>query len=154
MADLDEVPAIKARVAELEAQKNGAYAERNQVVALLARVAPWTGWGAGIGRHPESDATWERDWMTIVFIDLPTGQASWHFHDSEYSLLAGLPTYLKPWDGHSTEEKYRRVKECLTEPCLLADHECGECGRIQQPCSKCAAERSLVSAPSKPEDGR
>lgn len=139
--------ALRARVAELEKQKNGAYAERNQLVALLARMAPWIGWGAGIGRHPDSDATWERDWMTIAFIDLPTGQASWHFHDSEYRLLAGLPKYLKEWDGHSTEEKYRRVNAALADPCLLADHECRECGRIQQPCPKCRSLSAKEGAP-------
>lgn len=125
---------------ELRKAKDSAYSERNKVVALLARIAPWMGWGAGHGRHPESDAGWERDWMNIVFIDLPTGQASWHLHDSEVHLLAGLPKYLKDWDGHTTDEKYRRVDGALTNPCLLADHECPSCGRIAQPCQRCAVE--------------
>jgi hypothetical protein len=121
----------------LRVQKDSAFAERNQCVALIARMAPWMGWNAGVARHPDSDASWERDWMTIVFVDLPTGQASWHFHDSEQRLVSGLPRYLKPWDGHSTEEKYRRVDAALTAPCILADHECESCGRIQQPCPRC-----------------
>lgn len=141
----DEVQKLRLRVEELEAQKNGAYAERNQVVALLARMAPWMGWNSGIGYHPESDATWEPDWRTIVFVDLPTGQASWHFHISEQHLLQRglLPSYLGEWDGHSTEEKYRRVNDALTHPCTLANHECSACGRIEQPCRECAGEKSI-----------
>ena len=44
-----------------------------------------------------------------MFIDLPTGQASWHYHDREAHLFAGLPPYTKPWDGHTTPEKYERL---------------------------------------------
>jgi hypothetical protein len=122
---------------KLRSQKDAAYSERNKVVALLARMAPWMGWESGLARHPEEDVSWERDWMTIVFVNLPAGQASWHFHDSEQHLLGGLPRYVEPWDGHTTEEKYRRVDAALTNPCLMADHECRECGRIEQPCRAC-----------------
>lgn len=100
---------LAAEVARLTKQKDGAYSERNQCVALLARMAVALGWKAGVGKHPVEDRAWEDDWRTIVFIDLPTGQASWHFHDSELHLLHGLPFYAGKWDGHSTDEKYRRV---------------------------------------------
>lgn len=92
------------------AAKDGAYRKRNHVLALLAHVAHDYGWRVGVGQHPESDITWEMDWRTILFIDLPTGQASWHFHDSEAHLLEGLPMYPGAWDGHTTEEKYQRVE--------------------------------------------
>jgi hypothetical protein len=100
------------------AEKNGAYAERNKVLSLMARMALALGWKAGVGGHPESDTTWERDWMTILFIEIPGVdggfvQCSWHFHDSEKHLLSHLPLYEKPWDGHGNEEKYRRVIEAL-----------------------------------------
>lgn len=137
----DEAKDLEEEVRRLRAQKDAAYSERNKLVALLARMAPWMGWASGRARHPEDDAAWERDWMTIAFVDLPTGQASWHFHDSEQHLLAWLPKYLKPWDGHSTEEKYRRVDEALMSPCILADHECPACGRNKQPCSECEEGR-------------
>lgn len=103
-------------VIALRAQKNGAYGERNKCVALLARMALRLGWDAGIREHPSDDTSWEQDWRTIVMIDLPSGQASWHFHDSEKHLLAGLPRYLGGWDGHTTDEKYRRVADALP-PC-------------------------------------
>lgn len=134
-----EIERLRGENGRLREQKDGAYSERNKLVALLARIAPWMGWASGRGHHPEEDQSWERDWRTIVFIDLPTGQAAWHFHDSEQRILGWLPRYLKPWDGHTTEEKYERVDSALDAPCLLADHECVACGRIAQPCSMCAA---------------
>lgn len=94
--------------------KDAAYRERNQCVALLVRMALALGWRAGVGRHAdEPGETWEPDWRTIIFIDLPTGQVSWHFHDSETELLAGLPAYMGAWDGHDTARKYRRVNLAL-----------------------------------------
>lgn len=104
---------LEARLAALVAQKNGAYAERNQCVALIARMALALGLKAGVREHPNEDRAWEDDWRTIVFIDLPTGQVSWHFHDSEKPLLGGLPRYVGEWDGHDTPEKYRRAREAL-----------------------------------------
>lgn len=101
------------RVRYLAAQKDGAYAERNQVLALLARMAVALRWRVGVGQHPEADTTWEKDWRTILFVELPTGQCSWHFHDSEAHLLAGLPAYEGAWDGHTTPEKYDRVRHAL-----------------------------------------
>jgi hypothetical protein len=87
---------------QLESEKTRVYLERNQLVALLARLYP-----SGLARTAIEG--WSPDWHGCVYIDLPTGQASWHFHDSQAYLFAGLPLYTKPWDGHSTEEKYRRV---------------------------------------------
>lgn len=107
---------LLAEIERLRQQKDGAYAERNQCVALIARMALALGWKAGLRRHPESDTKWERDWMTILAIDLPTGQVTWHFHDSELHLLADLPECPTGWDGHDTPEKYRRVNAALRSP--------------------------------------
>lgn len=81
---------------------NGAYTERNRVVALLASVFP-----SGLKRTSIPD--WDEEWNGCVYIDLPTGQASWHFHDREAHLFSHLPPYEKDWDGHTTEEKYDRL---------------------------------------------
>lgn len=97
----------------LREQKDDAYRVHGQVVALLARMAYHHGWPVGLARHPAEDTAWDADWRTIVFIDLPTGQASWHLHDSEVVLFGGLPEYPRPWDGHSTPEKYRRVNSAM-----------------------------------------
>ncbi len=80
-----------------------AYLERNKVVAALARLFP-----SGIRKTTDND--WDPEWRNCVFIDLPTGQVSWHYHDREAHLFFGLPPYEKPWDGHSTPEKYERLE--------------------------------------------
>jgi hypothetical protein len=104
---LEEVQRLRDGLAQAEAEKNLAYSERNKAVAGLARAAVAFGWRAGVRRH--EGAEWEDDWRTVLFIDLPSGQVSWHFHDSERALLDGLPAYEGSWDGHSTDEKWERV---------------------------------------------
>lgn len=95
----------RADTSELEqmrARKDAAYLERNQVVAALAKCFP-----SGVARTAIEG--WSEDWHGCVYIDLPTGQASWHFHDSHAYLFDGLPPYMGTWDGHDTPEKYARL---------------------------------------------
>lgn len=90
--------------------KEGAYNERNMVVVGLAKLAMQLGYLAGLGKHADVlGEDWDPDWRNIVFIDLPSGQVSWHFHDSEMYLFDFLPPYAGVWDGHSTSLKYNRV---------------------------------------------
>ncbi|PSB24092.1 hypothetical protein [Stenomitos frigidus] len=91
------------------AAKDSAYNERNQLIAFLARVLAGSGYTVGLGQHDPEDKEWEDDWRNIVYMELPSGQVSWHIHDSELDQFAWLPTYEKPWDGHDTPEKYRRL---------------------------------------------
>lgn len=92
--------------------KDSAYMERNRCVVLIARMALALGWCAGVGEHEDKPGQqWDDDWRTIIFVDLPAGQVSWHFHDSHREMLAGLPKYLGRWDGHDVAEKYRRVAD-------------------------------------------
>lgn len=91
------------------AGKNGSYDERNRLVSLLAALYP-----SCLERHSDADKEWEDDWRWIVFIDLPTGQASWHIHDSQLSLFDGIPRLRGwMWDGHTTEEKYRHIEHAV-----------------------------------------
>lgn len=92
---------------ELRAQKDGAYLERNQVVAGLASLALAAGYHAGKAKTAIDG--WSDDWHGCVYIDLPTGQVSWHYHDSQTHLFEFLTAYSGEWDGHDTPEKYRRV---------------------------------------------
>lgn len=102
-------PGEVARLEEMEARKDAAYLERNQVVAALAKCFP-----SGVARTAIEG--WSEDWHGCVYIDLPTGQASWHFHDSQAHLFEGLPPYTGQWDGHDTPEKYRRLASMATCP--------------------------------------
>lgn len=90
------------QVEALQAEKDAAYLERNQLVAALAKLFP-----SGVARTAIEG--WAEEWHGCVYIDLPAGQASWHFHDSQAYLFEGLPTYSKAWDGHDTPEKYARL---------------------------------------------
>lgn len=108
----DERRVAEECIAALKAQKDGAYSERNKTVIALAWMALRAGCRVGTREH---EGEWDDDWRAILMVDLPTGQASWHFHDSERPLLAGFPAYPDEWDGHTTDEKYERMR-ALSKP--------------------------------------
>ena len=98
----------------LKQQLDSAYRERNRVIAAFARLARCLAggnslWWAGLG--VDLDDRVESGWANVVFIDTPNGQVSWHFHDDDMELFHDLPPYTRKWDGHDTEEKYRRLDE-------------------------------------------
>jgi hypothetical protein len=86
----------------MELRKDAAYTERNNLVALLSKLFP-------AGNKRTAIEGWSEDWHGCVYIDLPTGQASWHYHDSQAYLFDHLPEYPGEWDGHTTAEKYARI---------------------------------------------
>lgn len=94
---------LAGQVVDLEAAKDGAYLERNKLVALLATL-----YNSGLKRTAIEG--WSEDWHGCVYIDFPWGQASWHYHDSHAHLFEGLPPYAGVWDGHSTEQKYAGIE--------------------------------------------
>lgn len=94
-------------VAELREQKDGAYLERNRCVALIARMAIALGLRVAVSKTPIEG--WSEDWHGCIYIELPTGQVSWHFHASQAHLFEGLPHRPATWDGHDTPLKYERV---------------------------------------------
>jgi len=75
------------------ADKAQCYDDRNDLVMLLVTMARERGLSAGY-RIDLKEPEWP-----VAFIELPTGQVSWH-----------LPQHTKEWDGHSTEDKYKRAK--------------------------------------------
>lgn len=102
-----ELAALRAERDALQAAKDGAYLERNKCVALIARMAHALGYWAGTAKTAIEG--WSEDWHGCVYIDLPAGQVSWHYHDSQAHLFDWLPPYCGDWDGHDTPEKYERV---------------------------------------------
>ena len=96
------------RIEKLEAARDGAYTERNRLVAFIASIYP-------SGVKKTAIPGWDEAWHNCVYIDLPVGQASWHYHNDEAHLFAHLPPYESEWDGHTTEEKYERLS-------LVANH--------------------------------
>jgi hypothetical protein len=132
----------------MERRKDAAYLERNQVVAALACAFP-----SGIARTAIEG--WSDDWHGCVYIDLPNGQASWHYHDSHAYLFAHLPPYDGKWDGHTTEEKYIRLaalrgralkggaaSEAIISECQHKWSEWLLVGRhVERKCQKCGTEQ-------------
>lgn len=106
-----QAPSEPTPLDDMRARKDAAYLERNRVVAALASAYP-----SGIARTAIEG--WSEDWNGCVYIDLPTGQASWHYHDSHAHLFEHLPSYQKAWDGHTTEEKYERLAALAALPTL------------------------------------
>lgn len=111
---------------ELKLAKDRAYRERNQLIAALSRLHQ-----SSLRLHDENDKGWDPEWRTIVMILIPNMieqftegskvtlkrdfvQVSWHIHESEVPLFDHLPWNTWPeWDGHTTEEKYRRLRKMV-----------------------------------------
>lgn len=75
------------------------YRERAHLVAALTAHYPavWT---------DDLEDQWR-----IVYVTFPSGQASWHIAQADWDLFLHLPLVVdNPWDGHDTDEKYRRVR--------------------------------------------
>ena len=87
---------------EYESKPDEAYLDRNLCVQVMARMARQLGYNAGIRENG--------DWP-ILYIDLPTGQVSWHILKAD---IAGIsPEYHKEWDGHDVEIKRMRLIEFI-----------------------------------------
>lgn len=91
-------------IEDLRSRKDGAYLERNRLVSLLSKIFP-------SGTRKTAIDGWSEDWHGCVYIDLPTGQASWHYHDSQAWLFDHLGPYAGGYDGHTTDEKYARIEK-------------------------------------------
>jgi hypothetical protein len=84
--------------------RDKAYAERDALVCVLSKL-----WPSHLMLHDIKDVDWDREWMTIVCINSPVGQLTWHIHVSEVPMFAHLKKRPNDWDGHTTEEKYARL---------------------------------------------
>lgn len=88
--------AILAEVLEQIEEHDEDYDVRYPLVWQAVVLALACGYAAGV-RIDLAQPKWP-----VVYIDLPTGQVSWH-----------MPQYAKGFDGHTTEQKYRRVRDFL-----------------------------------------
>ncbi|MGP6240421.1 hypothetical protein ACNF40_08470 [Cuniculiplasma sp. SKW4] len=83
-----------------ESTSDEAYLDRNLCAQVIVRMAQKLGYATGIKENG--------DWP-ILYVDLPSGQVSWHIPKCE--LLSDLPKYSKEWDGHDVAEKRKRIME-------------------------------------------
>lgn len=100
--------ASEAVIERLRKREDEAFTERNCVVGALSKLFP-------AGTKDTNIPGWDPHWHHTVYIDLPTGQVSWHCHDRDRGMWAHLKPYQGEWDGHDTPTKYARLS-ALKEP--------------------------------------
>ena len=96
-------PHVKPTREQLSEQLDAVYRERAHLVAHLAAILPAV----------MADDPTDPDWR-IVYLDTPSGQWSWHIARSDLDLFAHVPDGEATWDGHTTQQKYQRIRD-LTE---------------------------------------
>jgi hypothetical protein len=88
---------------------NKVYSERNACVAMAVAMARRLGYRVGMR------ITIDHNWP-IIFIDLPSGQVSWHVSREDF--IAYFPNdmdeYGGVYDGHDTNQKYERLVRYAT----------------------------------------
>ena len=89
-----------------QSEPDKAYVDRNLAVQVLAILAKQKWYQIGIRNR-------EDDWP-ILYVDLPTGQVSWHIPKDE--IVAFFPDYPGEWDGHDLKEKRDRLRRFLEVP--------------------------------------
>ena len=105
---LAENDRLRERLTFVEAERDGAYGERNRVVAWAARMALALGFDVTVTKTAIHG--WDTAWHNCIYVQTPEGQVSWHFHDQEVDVFADFPRGAVAWDGHSTLQKYDRVR--------------------------------------------
>jgi hypothetical protein len=120
---------LQQRAERAEAERDGAYRERAQLLAWLAALYPAV-------RARALDVT-EPGWQ-MLYLDPPNGgQMSWHIAPRDIELFDHVE-YVRAddqralWDGHTTEDKYQRIAsltglladlaEATGEPPCTCDH--------------------------------
>lgn len=91
-----------AEIERLTRKKDAAYDERMHLVAALARMFP-------SGIRDTTTPGWTPSWKGCVYIDLPTGQISYHYHTRHAHLFRDLAAYTHDWDGHDKEAVHSRL---------------------------------------------
>lgn len=93
---------------QTEQALNAAYRERAHLVAHLAALHP-----SHIGHTDPSAPEW-----AVVIVETPAGQLSWHVAPDDMDLFAHVQQtnrICRGWDGHTTEEKYERLRRLTAD---------------------------------------
>lgn len=106
----EDLRVVQQKFEETHQEKDGAYEERNHLVALVAHLFP-------SGIRPTQIEGWNPEWNNCVYIDLPDDhQISYHYHVSQQDLFKDLPSYTKEWDGHTKDDVHARLKQAWNKP--------------------------------------
>lgn len=115
---VQELEHTESKLAGAELQKNIAYSERNQLAAAMAKMAYNLGYAVSLGKHIDQlgKPLWDPEWYNVVYVQMPGGQVSWHIHDSELCMFDWLQRRQVVYDGHTTNEKYERLRAYTITP--------------------------------------
>lgn len=97
-------PAPEPTVENLKKALNLAYSERAELLGFIAKVLP---------THLSWDDTGDAGFKSIICAHGPAGQMAWHISDADRKKLDEMNFPFEPshFDGHSTEQKYQRLRE-------------------------------------------
>lgn len=91
------------------AERDGAYRERAQLVAYLVTHYP-----SQIAYTDPEAPGW-----AVVTVETEAGQLSWHISPEDMDLFEHVERQnglVLPWDGHTTEQKYERLRQLTIRP--------------------------------------
>lgn len=95
-----------------DAKLDEVYYDRNLCVALLARLCMSNRWPAGTTKASDAEPGFSR----VLIIETPEGQISWHYPDEMEPFFAAFQKFPDDaWDGHTTPEKFERMKRVLEQ---------------------------------------
>lgn len=94
---LENAVFVSTKMAEQCETINRAYTQRAIAAVALAHTVLAQGGSAGIGLDSNEDK--DSNWRTVLYVDTPAGQLSWHIAPADKHMLEGLPQYTKAWDG-------------------------------------------------------
>lgn len=86
--------------------------EKNLILCLLTKDHP-----SMICPHVKHESGWDHQDGWVLYINLNSGQVSFHIDDHIKSLVSKTTTLAKfnVWDGHDLETKWKRVIEHILE---------------------------------------
>ena len=99
-----------------EEKLNSAYTQRMIAVRMLAVMS---GCNYGLGKDDNED--WDDEWRTVVYIDLPQGQVSWHIAPHDLHLFDDFPQYKGKWDGNSNGSSAEFAKKVHPDNEVIRD---------------------------------
>lgn len=105
---IEDVADVREAMLRAEAERDGAYRERAQLLAWIAFLHDGH---AFITTATDID---EPGWQ-LLFLHVAGRQLSWHIHPRDAELFAHIQEVpaghpAVQWDGHTTEQKYERIR--------------------------------------------
>lgn len=86
--------------------------EKGLLVCLAARMHD-----SLISPHHKHESGWDPGDGWLVYVNLPTGQVSFHIdHEMKTLLASNIKVVKSPvWDGHGLDEKWKRIVKYITQ---------------------------------------